>query len=256
MLMSIESDEFSQRHGFVVVLYLTGSSLFGHSVDEELWKKGPAVSQWLPRRYSAFHLCVNDVISRALAPVIKLAIGRQYRCRLRVHTGEHMECRYRLLSFGIPMDYFPVAYDGRVKTKDHHKWIAKQRVREDSLRLEGVFCGVDLPGERDVLLGRGKAIYSHKGNVWMRHLVADYFKNFDDAKYGEKFQITTLLVNTIKQKGGRFLKLGKDGWWEPTDDKLAEDKISHAFRTARMEMGSAQRENTIAKGAAVKKIRL
>ena len=120
---------------------------------------------------------------------------------------------------------------------------SKQRVREDSLLTEGFFSGVDLPGDRDVLLGRGKAIYSHKGNVWMRHLVAEYYDHFDDARYGEKFQITVMLVNTIKQKGGRFLKLRKDGWWEETDDKLAEDKVSHAFRTARMEMGASQHSN-------------
>ena len=230
--------------------------MFGQDVDEELWKKGPEVATWLPYRYTAFHLCANDVMCRVLAPIIKLAIGRKHRCRLRIHTGEHMECRYRLLSFGIPIDYFPVAYDGKLKTKDHHKWIAKQRVREEFLRVEGQFYGVDLPGERDVLLGRGKAIYSHKGNAWMRHLVTEYYNHFDDAKYGEKFQITTLLVNTIKLKGGRFLKQSRDGWWEQADDKLAEDKVSHAFRTARMEMGQSQQVNAATSHGSAKRTKL
>lgn len=95
-----------------------------------------------------------------------------------------------------------------------------------------------MPGDRDVLLGRGKAIYS-QGNVWMRSLIAQSYAQFDEAKYGEKFQITARLVSSIKQKGGRFLKLRSDGWWFLADDKLAEDKVSRAFQTACLEMGSS-----------------
>lgn len=94
--------------------------MFQQEFDEELWRRGPDIIQWLPFRYTAFHVCANDFFSRALSPIIKLAIGRKHRVRLRVHHGEHMECRYRLPSFGLPMDCFPVAYDGKVKLKDHH----------------------------------------------------------------------------------------------------------------------------------------
>ncbi|KAL3916997.1 MAG: hypothetical protein SGILL_004920 [Bacillariaceae sp.] len=256
LITLVQTDELSQKRGLVAVMYFIGSTIFGQEIDEELWKKGPEVLPWLPFRYTAFHLCTNDVVSHVLTPIFKLAIGRKHRCRLRVHNGEHMECRYRLMSFGIPVDCFPVTYDGKAKTKDHHKWIAKQRIREDSLRTEGSFRGVDLPGDRDVLLGRGKAIYSHKGNVWMKHLVNEYFDHFEDAKYGEKFLITATLVSNIKQEGGRFLKLRSDGWWEVADDKLAADKVSHAFRTARLETGSSPRTNTATTSGAAKKIRM
>ncbi|KAL3923397.1 MAG: hypothetical protein SGILL_001678 [Bacillariaceae sp.] len=238
-------------------MYLTGASLLGQPVDEELWTKSPEILQWLPFRYTAFHLCANDFFTKALTPVVKLGIGRDYRARLRVHHGEHLECRYSLMSFGIPMDCFPLSYDGKVKLKDHHKFIAKQRVREEALQIRGSFSGVDLPGDKDILLGRGKAIYNHKGNVWMRHLVAENYDLFDDAKYGEKAEITSQLVAIMKDKGGHFLKLMPDGWWVDADDKLAEDKVSHAFRTARMEKNSSLQAKIASKTAtgAIKKAR-
>lgn len=124
---------------------------------------------------------------------------------------------------------------GKVKTKDHKRWIDKQIPRENILQTQRSFHGVDFPGDKDVLLGWGWAICNHKGNVLLRSVLAESSQLFDSGKYGEKPHIVTLLI-TIKKQCGKFLKRQPDWWWIEAEGALAEDKVSHAFRSVRVKL--------------------
>mmetsp|Transcript_11603 Transcript_11603/g.18616 ORF Transcript_11603/g.18616 Transcript_11603/m.18616 type:complete len:92 (+) Transcript_11603:411-686(+) len=69
----------------------------------------------------------------------------------------------------------------------------------------------------------------------MRSLVEEYFESYKEAQHGSKSQMAIKVVSVIKESGGRFLKPGPDGWWIEAEDKLAEEKVSHAFRTLKLE---------------------
>mmetsp|Transcript_12834 Transcript_12834/g.31134 ORF Transcript_12834/g.31134 Transcript_12834/m.31134 type:complete len:302 (-) Transcript_12834:829-1734(-) len=214
----------------------TGSSLFRQDkLQEEVSEKLSRIIRCLPFRYTGFHLCASDWIVKACAPFIKMIIGKKYRVRLRVHVGSNTECEYALLSFGIPVSTLPLSYDCKVKATAHNKWIARQSVREQHIRLSNViFAGIDLPTNNDCLLGRGRDRYRHRGNHLLRYHVESFLSKYESAAYGDKLSITSVIVRIVKENGGRFLQAEKDGWWVEVDDSAAQDKVSHAFRTLRI----------------------
>lgn len=64
---------------------------------------------------------------------------------------------------------------------------------------------VDL-GPNDVLSGRGGATNSFKGNRAFRVLVKEYQKKYLQAKKRDKPAVAAIVVDIIRQKGGRFLQ--------------------------------------------------
>jgi hypothetical protein len=137
------------------------------------------------------------------------------------------------MTFGIPVKSFPVTYEGELKTATHLQWLARRKVKETAVRTTGVpFDGVDLPGARDVLFGRGKTNQEHSGNVVMRNIIAEYIPAYRVATKPEKGRIPLQVVQRIKREGGRFLKRDTDhGWWLQVSDETARQKISMSFRT-------------------------
>eukprot|EP00529_Nitzschia_sp_RCC80_P023655 CAMPEP_0113446548 /NCGR_PEP_ID=MMETSP0014_2-20120614/3767_1 /TAXON_ID=2857 /ORGANISM="Nitzschia sp." /LENGTH=468 /DNA_ID=CAMNT_0000337651 /DNA_START=79 /DNA_END=1482 /DNA_ORIENTATION=+ /assembly_acc=CAM_ASM_000159 len=237
----IIQDEQSQKLGLVAVIYAAaadtsgnaGSSLFRQDkLQEEVSEKLSRIIRCLPFRYTGFHLCASDWIVKACAPFIKMIIGKKYRVRLRVHVGSNTECEYALLSFGIPVSTLPLSYDCKVKATAHNKWIARQSVREQHIRLSNViFAGIDLPTNNDCLLGRGRDRYRHRGNHLLRYHVESFLSKYESAAYGDKLSIASVIVRIVKENGGRFLQAEKHGWWVEVDDAAAQDKVTHAFRT-------------------------
>jgi hypothetical protein len=71
-------------------------------------------------------------------------------------TGSHTECRYIMMTFGLPTKSIPISYDGTLKVDGHKKWLAKRKVKDKKLKDTGCgldFEGIDVPGPNDVLLG-------------------------------------------------------------------------------------------------------
>lgn len=186
-------------------------------------------------------------------------------------VGSHTECQYSLLTFGVPVQNIPITYDGKVKTASHLKFLSRRQaveskslkqlnnqqkqqllpkqqqqsnlVENDDDRFD--YEGTELPSNVDVLLGRGRPLQVHTGNLQMRSLVEIYQEEYERAQYGGKAAITEKIVKVIKGQGGHFLKQEKAGWWVPVTDDVAQEKVSHTFRTARISSSS-----TTAAGAA------
>lgn len=148
-----------------------------------------------------------------------------------VAVGSHTECQYKLLTYGVPVNVFPVTYEGDLKTTNHLKWLSRRFAKEEEMRNTGTFSGVDLPAPKDVLLGRGKTVQDHSGNVIMRNKVASYMGEYKKAAKLEKGQVALKVVQDTNKEGGKFLKRGKNGWWVEVSEETAREKISMTFRT-------------------------
>ena len=135
------------------------------------------------------------------------------------------------MTFGIPVETFPVTYDGELKTTNHAKWLARRQSKDYKLQERGIFTGIDLPGKFDVLLGRGSLFQSHHGNIMLRQLVKLRHADYQAAKVGEKAAISSTIVQAIHHASGRFLERNQDDWWEEISEKEARKKVSKSFRT-------------------------
>jgi hypothetical protein len=137
-----------------------------------------------------------------------------------------------LLTFGIPVDVLPVAYDGGLKVSNHLEWVSRRQTKDSDLFLKGFFHGIDLPRRHDLLLGRGKTIQEHPGNLHMRSLVDSHFDRSKKASTGEKNILAGQIVAIMKRCRCRFLKKKKDGWWVEVPDNEAIVRVLRTFKTA------------------------
>jgi hypothetical protein len=93
---------------------------------------------------------------------------------------------------------------------------------------------IELPGQRDVLCGRGGRINTHPGNVTLRELVSlrqlEYLS--ETTKKLDKAYIAAEIVATIRaQYGGRFLRQNaEDQYWYEIGDERAVRKVLQALR--------------------------
>jgi len=89
-----------------------------------------------------------------------------------------------------------------------------------------------IPSRNDVLLGRGRGIQSHPGNVKFRKFLEDYSNEYDQARRGKRRKIAAELSQVFGVKGVRFLEQ-KNNRWVESDHADAEKKIAQLFRTLR-----------------------
>ena len=141
---------------------------------------------------------------------------------------------YALMSYGIPIDAIPISMDGDLKKKNHSEWIKMRKRQEKSGEARIV-----VPTHSDVLFGRGKPYREHIGNMRLFNLLDDNLDRYAQASLKGKSAVIAEMVVLIQQRGGRFLKQEK-GVWVKNTDKLAKEKVSHAFRT-RIRILSADR---------------
>jgi len=109
----------------------------------------------------------------------------------------------------------------------------KRRLFEESLRRENpqghssgtIVRRIQTPNQNDVLIGRGKVVYVHIGNLWLRKLVTDRLSEYEAAYYAEKQHVSDDVVRTIHKHGGLFLK-EDETWWIEVDEETARNKVS------------------------------
>ncbi len=149
-----------------------------------------------------------------------------------------MELMYNLQTFGISPDQIPInSNTGKAKNQYHLKWINMRQAMEEAKASGGpvgrVFSGIECPSHQDVLLGRGRPIVNHRGNVAMRQRVEARLARFATAAGKDgKAAIVWEVVQETYLSHGRFLKEdpGKHGWWEEVDQEVAKAKVSVYFR--------------------------
>jgi hypothetical protein len=86
------------------------------------------------------------------------------------------------------------------------------------LKESGVFNEIDLPGRNIVLLGRGKTVQNHLGNMKMHKGIESTMEEYQQARKLEKKYVALEVIVLVRKYGGRFLKRNPDGWWEKVSD--------------------------------------
>jgi len=136
-----------------------------------------------------------------------------------------------MMTFGISEKGLPMTYEGEIKNAYHQKWLARQRAKEQAIRLGTWKGGIDLPIPHDILLGRGRTFQDFSGNVRMRHAVVARLETYIESNKAGKQECFNQIFNEIKNKRGRFLTRRPDGFWEEVTEEVAKSKIAVAFRT-------------------------
>jgi hypothetical protein len=177
-----------------------------------------------------------------------LVFNRNERFRCRFQYGTDMECIYNLMTFGIPSDILPVQTSGELRLEAHQDLIRRMRKQHES---NDNVPRIILPRTDDVLLGRGKPLQKHPGNIRYHHIIETYNEKYEKAMKLEKTSISKWLVEQIQEAGGRFLKLDDVSWVE-IDDDAARYKVSHTFRNHRIAKRTADKKaKTIAEAGAI-----
>jgi hypothetical protein len=135
------------------------------------------------------------------------------------------------MTFGISANLLPVDSDGVVSLLNHKEWI-RSRIQQEESSME-TMPRIHVPGPNDVLLGRGKLIQEHTGNLRFRHIVENQREIYEHAMKLEKTLLAREIVEHLQKTGGRFLKRDRAGWAE-VDDETARYKVSHSFRNKRL----------------------
>lgn len=159
-----------------------------------------------------------------------------------------MEIQYALMTFGVPTRILPVTSAGEYKLGNHLEWLEKRK-QLDAGAADGAER-IIVPGPFDVLVGRGRFIQEHVGNLRYRHIVESRMEKYEQAtKRVEKTDLTAEVVKVVNEKGGRFLKQDGGGWIE-IDVDSARDKVSHSFRNLRKAMVTTVTNKSASKGRA------
>jgi len=173
-----------------------------------------------------------------------------------------VECFYALQSFGLHSDQIPISSsNGKLKIKNHLKWLEFCRLKEDSTTKYGGGPGgngnrkrfdkiIECPNQEDVLFGRGRPIMRHPGNIFLRNIVQSKVDEYSNAKSKKgATDVTWSVVRMLKGKfGTRFLKeesMESDGlgWIEVSND-IARQKVRAAFRDFRTKMNKTTLSTT------------
>lgn len=155
------------------------------------------------------------------------------------HVGSHMENLYALMTYGISDHSIPVSEDGRIKLKNHLDYLEMMFLKDRHDESNEGHEMVTLPLLSDVLLGRGKPIQEHTGNIRLAVMVDDMVPQYNQCSKLGKTQLSVDVVKMVKAASGRFLS--KDtGIWMEVSDNVARDKVSHLFRTRRTMMAATK----------------
>lgn len=186
----------TQRMG-IVNCYETHSWESTTSVSLSIVRLGNRVMDGLPARYAAVHMCMPE---NGLSRVFRNSLF-QYGCalltqlRLVTTIGTEMECRYRLKSYGIPTELYPLTLTGNFKLNYHQQWMKtrlllekKDEARrtnkryqsdEDDFEKEDI---IECPCLNDVTFRRGTSSLINPGNVSFRALMLYYFQEQSRTK--------------------------------------------------------------------------
>lgn len=152
----------------------------------------------------------------------------------------------------------PVTNEGEPKTKSFRAWVKSRKQQEDDdANADSNKKIVIVPGRLDVLLGRGKPIQEHFGNLRYHVLLDHYQQQYEGSKKFEKMQVSQTIVDLVHHYKGRFLKQEGACGWSEVDPLVARDKVSHAFRTRRTSSSNQQQQqqaqSTTGSSAAMKR---
>ncbi|CAB9507649.1 Transfer protein [Seminavis robusta] len=247
-VLSFLLTEDVQRKGIVVVVCLFGESLvkLQHTIFLQFDRMKKIRSGGV-HKVAGVHFLLSQEYLRPLVFGMQWLLPEHLRTKVRVHFGNFEQLKFKLQTFGIPMDCFPCHPNKPINLENHLQWIQSQRKQEE--RGNSNTADTIVPGRFDVLFGRGNT-RNHTGNVRAAH-IADMFRDkYESVGKFEKTAIAERIVTIIQESQGRFLKWEDDVWVE-VDQQAARNKISHFYRNTRNKGGPSQSKQSTSDGSAI-----
>lgn len=140
-----------------------------------------------------------------------MAIGSHNRARLKLHIGTSIELRYIIQVYGIPIEFIPITYTGKIKLLYVRQWLRIRNMIEnqDELRhkmmapelnsntstiintntidTNTISCNddsiviVEAPYLNDILFKMGVSLTNHPGNNTLRNLIDSKVKQLHES---------------------------------------------------------------------------
>lgn len=90
-------------------------------------------------------------------------------------------------------------------------------------------CAIE-PTDDDVLFGRGGYVNTHPGNIQFREKALELRPWYEASSKEEKYNISKVLIESVKGQGHRFLEKASDGLWHEVSGNGVRKKASQALR--------------------------
>lgn len=209
----------SQRMGVVSCLETHAWEMKLVSLD--ILKLTERVMASIPVRYVALHFCVPEhPFSRYFrSNVLRWLGGLSTQLRMITTQGTEIECRYKLKSYGIPTELYPLTLTGNFKLNSHQIWMKTRLLleekdeknrknkrhdsNEEDFEKEDI---VECPCKNDVTFRRGTSSLINPGNVSFRALMLTYFQEKKRREEEESAEISKVDRSTSPQsEGTRFM---------------------------------------------------
>ena len=120
-------DEETQKQGIITVICNFGVK-WREKFDKESAKLVARLTACSPLRNVATHYCYSDPAFGAIIAFVSLAFERRSRTRTKLHRGTHVEVRYKLMSFGIPVRFIPVEPHEFSASKEHRAFLQRLQI--------------------------------------------------------------------------------------------------------------------------------
>lgn len=117
---------------------------------------------------------------------------------------------------------------GSISDREH---VRPEKVRRSD-RRNGSTPGGDIePTDTDVLCGRGRTNFFHKGNERFRRIVGENLDEYLKTQHkNDKSKIVYRIADLIMEGGTRYLKMDETGRWYEMDDKAGREKVSRVIQ--------------------------
>jgi len=245
LLMTALMDEETQKKGAVGVVYAVNSDDGGSNGNANpksmdpivVWEATKLLLKAIPIRIEGTHICTNpsSLGGKFFSSMARFA-GDAGMVRARFHQGSFDEINESLSSFGINNILQVVSSHSANKKKiekQGRERLYMVKAVEHAKILTPDKLIVVVPSSTDVLLGRGKPIQNHPGNMRLGLIAESLLTEYDELESRQdKTRLAERTMIRMKQAGVRFLT--KDNYfWELANDRMARDRISSTFRTVR-----------------------
>jgi hypothetical protein len=95
--------------------------------DRDLARQIVSVPLSVPARPVGYHLCTDSHQWVGILNMVMVTLCKFIRLRMRIHHGSDQECKYALMTHGLPTGCIPVDPEGNVDLTMHMDWIENRR---------------------------------------------------------------------------------------------------------------------------------
>lgn len=190
----------AQRRGVVNVME-THEWAFSGMVPKSYATQLNAVMESIPVRYVVIHFCTPDnpffrYIRNTIIAYGLDKLAQQFR--FVATFGSRQECRYKLRSYGIPTQLYPVTHTEKIKTNNFNQWMKIRQLLEErdlekrrGTRLQPNDYSegdeeeaiVETPCLYDICFRQGTSSLDNPGNTFFRNMLMNHLETKGKLKF-------------------------------------------------------------------------